>query len=385
MIQRCLKREGKTWLSLTGGFDSRSLAAIVHNNGLPFKSYTHGQPDAKDVHIANLISQKMDWNHQYFPLPEDWGYQRSQWLPQTLGQSDAHLGVLKTSRIIREQSIKAQQYGVSLWGFGGETYRGYYWKQEFFDIGLTTKVNYERLLDYRFGPPKTLPILKDDIYWSGLVREEMKTRLVKIGEQQDDLLNTVKLDLIGSYYEHTWSGVHISAVLGLQRAIAPFDFKESVASILSVNHKWRTHSRLFRLMLERTNPILANIETADGGPAVPIRLTNLHKFVPYWLNVSEKLAWGVTRKFLKRKLWRKRDAGPAGTAYPVTQWRRETLSQFEDEDLLTPVKMHSANLYDSDELQTFLAQAQTDSFSHDSLLSRVITVEMALRSVGTSF
>jgi hypothetical protein len=384
MMQHGLKREEKAWLSLTGGFDSRALAAMVHYSGLPFKGYTHGQPDAKDVRIASLISQKMAWDHEYFPLPEDWGDQRAYWLSRTLGWDDGHLDILKTSRIVREQTLKARQHGVSLWGFGGETYRGYYWKQEFFNVGTTPQVNYERLLDYRILPATGWPILKDSAAWVDSTRKDLRIQLKGIGEQQADWLNTVKLDLIGTYLEHAWGGAHISAVMGLQRAIAPFDFKDSIACILSVNHKWRTHGRLFRLMLERTNPVLAGIETADGGPALPMRLTNLYKFGPYWFDVAEKLVWGVAYKFLGRSLWSKKNAGPAGMAYPLAQWRRDTLSHLEDEALLVPAQMYSASLYDINSLQAFLAQAQADNFGYEALLGRVITVEMALRSVGTS-
>ncbi len=380
-----LAREGKAWLSLTGGFDSRVLAAMMHHCELPFKSYCHGAPDSRDVRLASQVSQAMGWEHQYFPLPEDWGTRRVQWLERTLGHTDALLDVLKTSRIIREQTLKSQHYPVSLWGYGGEIYRGFYWKQEFLNVGNTSTVNYDRLLDYRITPVDW-PILKDTPGWIRSIRDELKLRLMTIGEQQPDWPNTVKLDLIGDHLERTLSGATISAVMGLQRAISPFDFKSNMACVLSVNHKWRAHSRLFRLMLELINPALTAIETADGGPASPMRLGNLHQFVPYWWGVGEKLAWKMSRRFLGTSLWRKKDPGKEGKAsYPRAQWRRDTLSQLNGQDLLVPARMHSASLYDRERLQALLAEAQTDQFRYDSLLSRIITLELALRSVGTSF
>jgi asparagine synthetase B (glutamine-hydrolysing) len=72
-LRRGLSREGKVWLSLTGGLDTRALATMVHYSGLPFKAYFHGQPDSRDVRIASLIVQKMGWESEYFDLPEDWG------------------------------------------------------------------------------------------------------------------------------------------------------------------------------------------------------------------------------------------------------------------------------------------------------------------------
>ncbi|GIK41920.1 MAG: hypothetical protein BroJett011_57530 [Chloroflexota bacterium] len=381
-MRRTLAREGKAWLSLTGGFDSRTTAALVSYSGLPFKAYFHGQPDSRDVLLASLISREMGWEHEYFSLPEDWGTQRAEWLSRTLGHCDAHMNILKLSRIVREQTLKAQQLPVSWWGYGGETYRGYYWKQELLKTGATSTVNYDNLLK-RFGSATTL-VLKDQAKWKGVFDQELKAQLKTVGEQQPDWPNTVKLDLIGQYTEHPLGGATISTVAGLQRAIAPLDFKEGVACVISVNHKWRSHARLVRLMLERINPSLAGIETADGGPALPMRLTNLPRFVPYWSNLAEKLMWGVGYKITGRRLWKKSDKGPDGLIYPEAQWRRDTLAQLEAENLLTPAKMHSSGLYDVERLQTLLAEARKDSFKSEGLLGRILTVEMALREVGTS-
>ena len=47
--------------------------------------------------------------------------------------------------------------------------------------------------------------------------------------------------------------------------------------------------------------------------------------------------------------------------------------------------MYSANLYEVDILQTFLAQADTQNFRYEALLGRIITIELALRAVDGIF
>ena len=69
--------------------------------------------DSRDVQIAERISQVMGWEYEYFPLPEDWGRQRLEWLPRAVEQTDCELDVLKMSRTIREQTLKAKQMNVS--------------------------------------------------------------------------------------------------------------------------------------------------------------------------------------------------------------------------------------------------------------------------------
>ena len=45
-IRQGLGREGKMWVSLTGGLDSRTLIALTAYNQLPFKAYCHGPRDS---------------------------------------------------------------------------------------------------------------------------------------------------------------------------------------------------------------------------------------------------------------------------------------------------------------------------------------------------
>jgi hypothetical protein len=377
-LRQSLKREGKVWISLTGGMDSRTLAALAQYSGISFKTYCHGPSDSLDVRIAEGISQKMGWEYEYFPLPEDWGAERLSWFNRILGQTDGLLNMLTMSRTIREQTIKAQQSPVSLWGYGGELYRGYYWKQEFWHSGNTTRVDYERLMDYRVIPSDG-SILRDGEQWKGSLRAEIKSRFQRIGEQQPDWLNTVKLDLIGQALERHACGITVAAVSGQQRVLLPYDFKDNISRIFSINHNWRTHARMFRLILERLNPRLAEIETADGGPASTMRFKNIHRFIPYWLGTGEKLLWRLGYKASGKALWRKRNAGPAGIAYPIEGWLKDTIVQLQKQDLLVPKKMLSAYLYDDNCIQALFSRP---SNAHEGLIGRILAIEFEMCATG---
>jgi len=382
-FQRALLREGETWLSLTGGFDSRTLALLASRVRVRFKSYCHGPSGSDDARIASQICEAMNWNHQHFGLPDNWGRERPTWFSQTIGRSDAHVGVFKTSRIIREQVLKAEQFNVSIWGFGGEIYRGFYWKQESPVGRQSTKVNYDRLVDLRIFPHIARPILKDTEAWVRTIRAELMCRVQRIGERQGSWPKTAKLDAIGTVLEGTiHAGAHVSAVLGLQRAITPFYFKAGIRLVMSVNPKWRKRNRLFRRMIERMNPAVASIETTDGGPAGPMHLTNLPAFTPLFLHEGKKLTWALGNRFLGIHLWNKDRR--VGSDYPIARWRIETEKELVERGVLEPDEMVSAELYDREVLAQFLAEAANDDFKHEALLSRVATVELALRELGAS-
>jgi hypothetical protein len=267
---------------------------------------------------------------------------------------------------------------VSLWGYGGEIYRGYYWKQELWKTGKTANVDYDRLLNLRVIPSDT-SILKNSQSWQKELREGKKAQLKAVGEQKADIPNTVKLDLIGQYLERHQASNMIAGILGQQRILLPYYSKNNIERILSTNHRWRTHSRMFRQILERINPKLAAIEMADGGPALPMRFSNAYKFIPYWLDMGEKLLWRLGRRFGRKSLWSRPDAGPHGKAYPIEKWLNETLLQLRDQSMLIPNKMFTSDIYDEKRLQALMVGAKREN---ETLIGRIITIEMAFRSVS---
>jgi hypothetical protein len=381
-LQHSLENEGKIWLSLTGGLDSRTIAALADYSKIPFKTYAHGPLDSRDVTLAEHISHKKEWEYEYFRLPNDWGLQRASWFDLVLGQMDGHLDIIKMSRTIREQAIKAQQMTVSLWGFGGELHRGIYWKHEFFLSNNNTNLNYDRLMDYRVIP-SNVSILKNMNHWNPLLRNEIISRLRLVGEENPEWPVFTKLDMIGTLLERHVCGTTIASVLGQQRVILPFNLKENVLRSFSLNYRWRTHSRLFRSILERIAPDLAEIDTAEGGPAVQMNLTNLNRFFPYWLNSGEKLLWRIGNKIMGKPIWNRRETGNTGKAYPTEKWLKETLNVLERRSILTPGDMHSAALYDQTQLSSLLSSSHVGSLQKEAILGRILGLEMAMRSVNS--
>jgi hypothetical protein len=382
LIEKHLERDRKTWADLTGGFDSRLITMLLDHCDQPFKACCQGPSNSPDVAISSRIAQALGWEYQHNMLPDDWGQERYEWLSRALGKVDGHLDLFKSTSVLWDQEQRALGYGTSIWGLGGELWRGTIWKQEFWNVGKTPTVDYDRLISYRVMRPVASSVF-DDFSRVEWVREEVKALLKSIGDRYVDYPNTVKLDCIFAYKTTGLSGSHISAVMGQQRAIAPLYFKESVAGAISVHYKWRTHSRLVRLLMERVNPVLAGFETTDGGPALPMRITNIHRFKPYWTLIGQQLVRKGSQTVLGRSLL------PAARdefdRYPLHRWRRETLDCLEQDHVLDPAHMHSSRLYNAERLAGFVEQARTEEFGQEAFLSRILTVEMALRSVGASF
>jgi hypothetical protein len=380
-VKRGIEREGKVWVDLTGGFDSRLVAMLMDHVGLPFEVCCAGPQRYIDVIISSRIAQGLGWDYQHNILPEDWGKARCKWLSRAIGKTDGHLDVLKSSSVLWDQEQRALERDVSVWGLGGELWRSKLFSLQ--NVKKGSRVDYDRLIDHRVSVERA--VLADDEKFTWIC-EELKTLLKSVGERYANFPNTVKLDSVLLFYERGHTGLQIATVMGQQRAIAPLDFKESVAGAFSIHYKWRIYNRLVKLLLEKVNPVLAGFETDIGSPALPLRATNFYKFIPFLPRMAKKLARKAAKDYLGWNLWPESSESLASYPldYPTFQWRCQTLDYLEQEDLLNHKHMHSAALYDAEGLADFLAGARTAGFRHEKFLSYILTVEMALRAVGAS-
>jgi hypothetical protein len=377
VFKRNLEREGKVWMDLTGGFDTRLMAMFLERAGIPFKANSVGPAEHPDVRIAHAIAHKMGWEYQNFDFPSIWPQECPHHLRDVLGRGDAHLNVLLLTQPLWTHRQKADQYTTLLNGLGGEMWRGPLWWPEGTTLGKSTLVNYERQL-WSLMHPVAASVFGSDS--SSQVKEEIKSQFKGIGDRYPDALNTLRLDCIWAYRETAHVGAWASAASGLLRTIPILFSKDIVTHVISLDYRWKTKNQLVRYMLERYSPTLADIEVEGRGPAMPMRITNFYRFVPSKIISCRKTINKLGEITLGKSFWPTKSC----ESYSRVEWRQEILEFAEAEGLFHPSEMHSGNLYRSDQLRSFLSQAQTKGFHHDEFLGRIITVEMALRAVGAA-
>ena len=82
-----------------------------------------------------------------------------------------------------------------------------------------------------------------------------------------------------------------------------------------------------------------------------MRISNLHKFRPYWTLIGKQLIRKASREFFGRSLLP--DGQDEMATYPHTQWRQVTLDYIEQQNLLTHAQMYSGRLYAAEGLTNF--------------------------------
>jgi hypothetical protein len=376
-LRKNLAREGKVWTDLTGGYDTRLVAMLLEQAGIPFKANSVGTPTHPDVRIAQTIAREMGWEYQSFDLPSTWPTQCPEYLADALGRGDAHLNVLLLTQPMWSHRQKARQYTTLLTGLGGEMWRGPLWWPEKGNLGTSTVVHYDRQAWSLMHPIPDMVFRADP---SDQVRQELVRQFKQVGDRYVDLPNMSKLDQIWLYRETSHTGAWTSAAAGVQRAIPAFFFKDIVTHAISINYRWRNRARMLRYMLERYRPALANVELEDGSPAMLMRATNFYRFIPRYVSLYGRIIGKLGQIVLGRSLLSR----GTNTGYSQMDWRQGIVQFAQDEKLFQPIDMHSGSLFNPDQLLSFLSQAQSSEFQHDEFLGRMITVEMALRTVGTA-
>ena len=368
------KNRPPAWADLTGGFDTRLADSVLAACGIEFRTNTVGTENETDVRLASEVAQRAGWEWTRFSLPHDWSEVLPHQLFEALGWGDGQLDVLQLAEVLHGHAQKSIVHRSLFVGGGHELFRGYAWQQEFWNTGRSKKINLNTLMDMRWLQPlNAAAIFAQDP--TPTIRHDLQERVKGWTAPYNDALNTTQLDALYLRKMPTHFGPYQSAADASMRAILPFFCRPVVTAAFSSNFRYRKGHRLIRHMIERLNPAVAAVPTTSGGPAQPPRITNLHRFAPYYVRLARKATAKIGQNLTKRRM-------TGARALPVVS-QRTAARRFVLHHLnLQPSQMRSGSLYNAPAFERFIHQADDETFRDSALLGRVIAAELALREAG---
>ncbi|MDQ3955218.1 MAG: hypothetical protein M3285_06690 [Actinomycetota bacterium] len=369
---------GPAWSDLTGGFDSRLMNVLLDAARIDFTATTRDTPTVEDIDLASRLSALANWEWVHTRLPAAWHEVLPATLPAALAWADGNLEVLQLSRVLHPHKELGLVKPNLISSGGGEHFQFYAWKSEFLRAGRSNRVNFENLIDFGMIRPTDISIFRKDP--STEVRADFLTRLKKRVEPYSEELNTAQLDLLYAYKSMGHFGAYASSDAAYLTAHLPFYFKSIFQSAFSTNFRYRNSHRLPRHMIERLSPQLAAQPTTRGGPAQPWRITNVHRFLPYYTMLGRKAVNKISHKLIGKTLL----APPPPTWEWESRATNATLDWLGRDDPFVHANMRSGPLFDGRRIDSFLTEARDPGFTNTPLLGRVITVELALRAADAS-
>jgi hypothetical protein len=368
----------RVWVDLTGGYDTRLLALLLRRAGVDFEANTNGRRGSPDVRLAERIARDAGWRWTRFDLPDTWEHVVPDLLEKAIGWGDGHLDVIQLARVLWGHSEKGRVHRSLLIGGGGEHFRGFAWQQEFLRAGRSTAVNLDNWVDMRLLSPITSDLLPAPV--APDVRADVRERMAAWAKPYASYLNTAQLDVLYAYKMTGHFGAYLSAAGAFVRAELPFYYVPVWTAAFSTSHRHRSGHRLMRHMIERLDPRIAAIPTSSGGPAQPLRPANVHRFVPYYARLGRKAFTKIAQKGVRRSLLAPKRSIDGHDELS----RRIAFERLTDGGEIRVEDLRSRALYDDRVLGSFLARALHGEPSEETLVRRVITVELALRAADSS-
>ncbi len=356
---------------LTGGYDSRALAASFLSADVDFETTVTGAPDRPDVVVAEQLSHITGKRH----TPVDLSQQ-----PVTFAAVNDALGVTDGEYDCVEYGLgvlpvhwrTAHAYDLSANGSFGEVARGYWWELLLPRTGASEPLDARKVAAGRYVVDPNSPQLFDTTATTRLI-EHFTALIQRANSELSDRPNTLQMD--NTYLQlrmHRWQGRIASATDQLRLCLSPFMLRPALEVMLQATPRIRQRSLLVRAMLKRLQPRLAAAPLEHGYPAEPLGLTNFHRFAPLLTSYGSKV-WHKGWKILGRPV--KPAAIASREPTRVQLWRDEAV-----QDLLTPERMRLSEVLSPTALSAFLSASRQTSFAYDQQWCRVLSCEMALRA-----
>jgi Glutamine amidotransferase domain len=373
-----LGKGDRIWADLSGGFDTRLLSLLLRNAGVEFQSNTTGDHDSVEVSIARRIAQLGGWEWRQLTLPDDWGQVVRTIIPTSVAWSDGNLDALQLSRVLWGHREKSRTNRRLLIGGGGEHFRNFTWQQEFLNAGRSIDVNLDNWINMRLLHPMDTSLFIEDP--TDNVRSDFRKRMLAWASPYSSELNTTQLDVMYAYKVTGHFGAYLSSAGAFVDAQLPFYWRPVFSAAFSTNYRYRNNHRLMRHMIAALDPRIAAVDTANGGPAEPWRPTNLHRFLPYYLDVSRRGLNKLTLKTTGHAVFR----GKKAPDHRIISARRTVLEQLTKKGALTSTGMRAGRLFKPAALDGFVERALRPDFTGDELLGRIITIELTLETTDAS-
>jgi Glutamine amidotransferase domain len=363
--------DGRPWLDLTGGFDTRLVSLLAQRGGLDFLTNTIGDERAEDTILARRIAATAGWPWTRFDLPPDWAEVLPGRIDEAVAWSDCNLDALGLAAVIEGHREKAATETALLNGGGGEHFRDFPWSHELFAAGRSTTANLERFVRWRLLGPLDLSVFAGDPTAAAAARlvEELEHRT----EPFAAMPNTFQGDVVYAYKSTGHFGAYQAAADGWVHMELPFYLSSLWTTTTSISPRHRNFHRLMRETMSLLDPTIAAIQTETGGPAEPLRPGNAYRFAPYVWRRGKRFAARVQGQIFK-------GTDPAASVRELAASR--TVAALRAEGRLDPAQMRSAPVYDRERLEAVLDAAVKAPASVDwTLIGRVVTAELALEGV----
>jgi asparagine synthetase B (glutamine-hydrolysing) len=259
-VERAMRGSKRIGIFLSGGYDSRSVAASIRKHHLPIPAVTFGQADSRDVRFASLLAQRLGLEHTALTAqgPYLYSYCRS-----IVWRTEGMIPFANTTSI-RYHSLLKQKMEIILTGFLAEFGGSHTWPRLLMARTRRTAIDaiFDRFLARRM--PAARRIFRPEFFaraWEGL-----RHRFEKSFEEipNDKPMNMADCwNLIHIQPRTTYQAPSIDR--HLFEARAPHMDAELVSFLLTIPPLARIEQRVYKKMIAYQFPAIRDVPCTNSG------------------------------------------------------------------------------------------------------------------------
>lgn len=363
-------------LALTAGLDSRSVAASLLAQKIPFEAYTHGFPDCWEGRRVSAIVKRHGLHHQFVPLVETFTDHLEERALESFAASEGTISAIEKSHLLHVQSHLRAQAGPGvglLLGGGAGMLKGTFYRLIKDEPGFSR----QGISDYlTWNFTKKLP----DIFSSEVPapdRGPLHRFVERSLEEAGAGTFYQRLDYLYGVRYRRWAG----GVKQIYRRFFPV--REPFVSARLLDVLFRLDPKIkkaqkphYRILERNYAPIMYDL-TNKMTPALPFNLRTFPRFLPSVGWKLKQVMRGFSRRFLKTELF------PLVDYVDYARWIGLPSGRKLVEDLLDPAHMRSAAIYDRGRLEAWLEAQRRDSYPAFPLLDKMCTLELYFREISS--
>jgi len=361
---------------ITGGYDSRVIAASCSTLSSKFALTVNGPSEFVDVKIAKKVSEACSLELLNFDVaPNQWSTIDDQSRQTILYASNGELPPNEIARHFETRPRLAEDFDIHFNGSGGELLRYYPWSQEFFALPSNKPANLERALRYRYLPKKLPPFGIFSHDWHSAFENRLRHRIAGLFAEIPNAHSTEQLDTAFLWRRTVRPSAYLTSLHDLLPSVCPLLCAGVVEKAMSMDWKLRLTSRLQRQLIDQMNSQMAAVETSYGGLGSPISIKTFTSELKQVRNRFHKLFSAVDNAAFGGRL--------GGKAPVVESNHGRDLATLVSHvrDIVQSNTMLSAALYAPASLHAMAQDSSHEIYENPPLLERMMTVELLCREL----
>ena len=289
-VERCMKGKSRVGIFLSGGYDSRAVAASIRKHHLPVAAFTFGYEESRDVRFAKMLAARLGLAHQALTSREPYLYR---FCRPIVWRTEGLLPFASTTSPRFHAPIKSH-IDIFLTGFLGEFGGSHTWPRL---VMATSRRQAVAVIKRRIFEPQ-LAVLRR-IFSRSFYERAKEAAEARFHQSFDVIKDEHALNVADS-----WNLMHLQPMRTYQSASvdrhilearAPqMDF-ELVEFLLTIPPQARLEQRIYKKMIAYRFPQIRDIPCTNSG--LPINPAFLSEYTKMVLRYAGRKSAGALRRF----------------------------------------------------------------------------------------